>query len=342
MRVKNNYYKDKLRSLKEIFSNEKIELLYDVIVVGENSFPIIDDVIIAISPSKYTPKVQELLNVSSKLSSENFATDIQQTFGDEWETYNKILPEHKHEFYSYFDLVDLNDLKDKRVTDLGCGIGRWAHYVSPIAREMVLVDFSDAIFIARNNLRDNSNCIYIMSDILDLPFRENFSDYIYCLGVLHHLPVDCLDATRELSKYSNNLLIYLYYGLDNRPFYFRFFLWLVTLLRVLLSRIKSKFVRLILTEILMWSLYLPIISLGRVLSMVGIGRFIPLHEFYSGMSLLRVRQDVYDRFFTRIEQRVSIKQIRELNDTFNAVEISEKQPYWHFICRSKDNDLNFD
>ena len=333
--MKELYYKDKISSLSEIFGYEKIELVHDKIIIGEKVFPIIDDVIIALSPSKYTPKVKQLLNVSTKIQKKDFAEDIQETFGAEWEEYNEILPEHKLEFESYFDLIDLNDLKDKRVTDLGCGIGRWAHFVAPIAREIVLVDFSDAVFVARNNLRQNPNCIFIMSDILDLPFEEKFSDFIYCLGVLHHLPVDCLDATRKLSKYSNNLLIYLYYGLDNRAFYFRFVLNLVTLLRIVLSSIKSKILRSILTEVLMWSLYIPIIKFGRVLSKFGIGRFIPLHEFYSGMSLKRIRQDVYDRFFTRIEQRVTRLEIQSLEDTFNSVEISTKQPYWHFLCRNK-------
>jgi SAM-dependent methyltransferase len=333
--MKELYYKDKISSLSEIFGYEKIELLHDEIIIGDKVFPVIDDVIIALSPSKYTSKVKQLLNVSTKTQKKDFAEDIQETFGAEWEEYNEILPEHKLEFESYFDLIDLNNLKDKRVTDLGCGIGRWAHFVAPIAREMVLVDFSDAVFVARNNLRQNPNCIFIMSDILDLPFEEKFSDFIYCLGVLHHLPVDCLDATRKLSKYSNNLLIYLYYGLDNRAFYFRFVLNLVTLLRIVLSSIKSKILRSILTEVLMWSLYIPIIKFGRVLSKFGIGRFIPLHEFYSGMSLKRIRQDVYDRFFTRIEQRVTRLEIQSLEDTFNSVEISTKQPYWHFLCRCK-------
>ena len=37
---------------------------------------------------------------------------------------------------------------------------------------------------------------------------------------------------------------------------------------------------------------------------------IPLHENYAGKSLKRIQQDVYDRFFTRIEQRFSRKEKR--------------------------------
>ena len=50
-------------------------------------------------------------------------------------------------------------------------------------------------------------------------------------------------------------------------------------------------------------------------------------------SLKRIRQDVYDRFFTSIEQRVRRDQIMELKETFANIEISDQIPYWHFLCR---------
>ena len=74
------------------------------------------------------------------------AEDIQYTFGEEWKSYNEILPEHDSEFEKYFDLVKLNTLSDKRVCDMGCGIGRWAYYLSRYVKEIVLVAFSEAIF----------------------------------------------------------------------------------------------------------------------------------------------------------------------------------------------------
>jgi hypothetical protein len=45
----------------------------------------------------------------------------------------------------------------------------------------------------------------------------------------------------------------------------------------------------------------------------------------------RIQQDVYDRFFTRIEQRVSRAQINELRNDFTDVQISDALPYWHFL-----------
>ena len=60
---------------------------------------------------------------------------------------------------------------------------------------------------------------------------------------------------------------------------------------------------------------------------------IPLHENYAGKSLKRIQQDVYDRFFTRIEQRFSRKEIATLSDTYREIRFSEGPPYWHFYCK---------
>jgi hypothetical protein len=59
---------------------------------------------------------------------------------------------------------------------------------------------------------------------------------------------------------------------------------------------------------------------------------VPLYDFYAGKSRARIEQDVYDRFFTGIEQRVSRAEIQRLRDTFRTVTISSGLPYWHFLC----------
>ena len=82
-----------------------------------------------------------------------------------------------------------------------------------------------------------------------------------------------------------------------------------------------------LVEIILWTIYIPLIAVGHILSMVKLGAFVLLYEFYGGMSLRRIRQDVYDRFFTSIEQRVSPEDIYDLKDTFRHVEISQGEPY---------------
>lgn len=244
-----------------------------------------------------------------------------------------ILPEHEQEFKQYFDLIDINELRDARVCDIGCGIGRWSYFLKDKCRELILVDFSEAIFMARRNLKDASNVIFFMGEIKRLPFGKDFADFLFCLGVLHHLPTNAIDEVRELKKSAPTLLIYLYYALDNRPFYFRILLATATTLRKVVSKIRNPLFRTLFTWLAMCLFYFPLIWVGGILKPFKLSHYIPLYETYERKSLHRIRQDVYDRFFTRIEQRFTKKQILELKDTFSKVTISDHQPYWHFICQ---------
>lgn len=325
------YYSDKIESLKDIFGAKELTLVNDHLVVDEQSYPIVDDVIILLDPAQYSPALNIKFKTETQLP--DFAEDIQFTFGQEWKKYHEILPEHKNEFLQYFDLVDLSDLLNSRVCDLGCGIGRWSYFLKNKCRELVLLDFSEAIFVARRNLRAADNAIFFMGDIKRLPFRNDFANFLFCLGVLHHLPTNALDEVRYLKNYAPEMLIYLYYALDNRPLYFRPILIIVSMMRNLVSKNRNPLFRSFFTWLVAIGIYLPLIYLGKVLKPVGLSKYVPLYETYNGRSFKRICQDVYDRFFTRIEQRFSKKQISALEDTFSNVTVSNKLPYWHFICK---------
>jgi SAM-dependent methyltransferase len=329
------YYLNKIDSLKNIFGSNSVSLGKHYLAVNNKKFPIIDDVIILLEPALVPDAVKKRLSHSMKNNppASEIAEDIQFTFGAEWKKYHAILPEHQSEFQAYFDLVDIEGLKDLRVCDLGCGIGRWSHFLRNKCRELVLVDFSESIFIARKNLRESENVIFIMADIRSLPLKEKFADFLFCLGVLHHLPVNALHEVRRLKRYCSTALVYLYYSLDNRPFHFRILLSLITVIRRAVSRNRNEFFRTVFTYCVACFIYLPLIKIGEIFSLFKISHVIPIYDGYRNKSLLRIRQDVYDRFFTRIEQRFSRKDILSLKDTFENVTISEYWPYWHFLCK---------
>lgn len=329
------YYINKIDTLKDIFNTEEIELKDHTLGVKDHNYAIVNDVIILLDPSQYPPSLKKSLNTTvedSLTKCDNFDKDIQYTFGKEWEKFPEIFPEHQQEFYQYFDLVDLTGLEDSRVCDLGCGIGRWSYFLHQKCREMILIDFSEAIFVARENLAHADNIIFFMGDLQRLPFRNDFCDFLFSLGVLHHLPISALDAIRFLKKYSNRLLIYLYYALDNRPFYFRVFFYVVNFIRNLVSKIKNPLFRTFFSWFIGLFLYEPMILVGKALSPFGLSKHVPLYEIYHGKKLERIRQDVYDRFFTPIEQRFSQKEILNLKSEFSSIIISEQIPYWHFLC----------
>ncbi|MBT4043355.1 MAG: class I SAM-dependent methyltransferase, partial [Rhodospirillaceae bacterium] len=174
--------------------------------------------------------------------------------------------------------------------------------------------------------------LFFMADIKQLPFQEDFADLVYCIGVLHHLPTNALEEVRGLAKYAPQLLIYLYSSLDSYPLHFRVIFTMVNVLRRAVCNIRNGAFRWIFTWIAMFLLYLPMIGVGMLLRPIGLSGRVPLYDFYHDKSLERIRQDVYDRFFTRIEQRFSRAQIGTLKDTFRKITISDGLPVWHFLC----------
>jgi hypothetical protein len=66
----------------------------------------------------------------------------------------------------------------------------------------------------------------------------------------------------------------------------------------------------------------------------GLSRYVPLFEEHHWAGIEGMRHSVYDRFFTRIEQRVTRSQIAALRDTFGRVTLAEGQAYYHFLCEA--------
>jgi hypothetical protein len=154
------------------------------------------------------------------------------------------------------------------------------------------------------------------------------------LGVLHHLPEDCLDVVRGLKSFTPKLLVYLYYALDNKPFYYRILLKLYTPLRKITYHIQWEPFRIAFSWLALVTCYLPFIGFGYLLRPLGLSKYVPLFDEHHWAGIDGMRHSAYDRFFTQIEQRVSRKEIMSLNDTFDQIIISPDQAYWHFLCES--------
>ncbi len=336
-KMQKGYYADKADSLADLFGASHVEVSNDKLVVDGKIYPVIDEVIILLEPAQYPESLKARLTPGAGSSAvERYAPEIQLHYGKFWQEWSELLPYHEREFAEYFDLVDLTSLDGKRVCDLGCGMGRWSYMLLQRARvrEMVLVDFSEAIFTARRLLAGSANGLFFMGDITRLPFRPGCADFIMALGVLHHLPVDCLQVVRQLKQYAPRLLVYLYYALDNKPFYYRWLLKLYTPLRLRLWRVRSDRFRVAFSWFGLLFFYLPFIGLGYLLKPFGLAKYVPLFEEHHWAGLEGMRHSVYDRFFTHIEQRVTRAQIAGLRDVFSRVSIANGQAYWHFLCEA--------
>ena len=267
---------------------------------------------------------------------------ISVTFGKEWKKYNQILEEYSREFENYFDIVPIEFLEtDILVADIGCGNGRWSLEFLKRNKHafLVLIDISEAINIARENLRHYSDrVIFIKSDIMKLPIKYNSFDFLFSIGVIHHIPGKLINNLQYIVNFSDKSLIYLYYSLKNKNIIFRFIFFLVNPMRIVFSKITSNFLRIIITKIILYSVYMPIILFSKFLKKFNLNvSYIPLNYYTKIFCLRRIEQDVYDRFFTPIEKRISKEDIEKFSVINNFdISISNHPPFWHFfLSRNK-------
>jgi len=79
-----------------------------------------------------------------------------------------------------------------RILDAGCGGGftasLWTEPVWPAESELVAVDISDAVEVARERLRHVQRGHFVQADVLALPFPDASFDAAIAEGVLHHTP----------------------------------------------------------------------------------------------------------------------------------------------------------
>jgi len=76
------------------------------------------------------------------------------------------------------------ELAGKRVLDVGCGSGRFMDVLARAGAEIVGLDLSLAVDVAKQNLRSLPNCHFIQADALSPPFRPDTFDFAYSIGVL--------------------------------------------------------------------------------------------------------------------------------------------------------------
>ncbi len=72
--------------------------------------------------------------------------------------------------------------------DFGCGEGRFLYCAHRCGAEVVGMDLSEGVEVARANTADCPRVHIVQGDIYHPPLRSGVFDFAYSLGVLHHLP----------------------------------------------------------------------------------------------------------------------------------------------------------
>lgn len=84
--------------------------------------------------------------------------------------------------------LGVDALRGKLILDVGCGFGRHLYVASEAGAEVLGIDLSGGVDVARNNNRRHPRCHLVQANIYDRPVREERFDVAWSFGVLHHLP----------------------------------------------------------------------------------------------------------------------------------------------------------
>jgi len=140
------------------------------------------------------------------------------SFGYEWQRFPEMYAEWEKQFLDYMQPHNPEFFKDKKVLDAGCGNGRFAYYAGKYAREVWAIDLGPAVEVARTNTASLPNVHVVQADLHHPPFPPESFDFIYSIGVLHHLP-DPESAFQNLLRYlkpGGEIQIYLYWQPERR------------------------------------------------------------------------------------------------------------------------------
>ena len=199
------------------------------------------------------------------------------SFGYEWRHFSDFRRlEGEANFRWYFASYPLESLQSKVLLDVGCGKGRHLFFAAQHARKVIGVDLSPAV------------------------------DAVYSLGVLHHLP-EPEAGFREILRYGRpraDVLVYLYWSLNDEPRWKKHLLSLVAMVRRVMTRVPFPLLR-----AFSWCVAvgceLCFVAPYRVLRNTYWKKFaetLPL-KLYADFPFRLLYQDQFDRFSAPIENR---------------------------------------
>lgn len=262
-----------------------------------------------------------------------------ESFGNEWTKFNHFSTQDiATAGAEYFDIVTHQMLNaTSTVLDVGCGTGRWSMYVANRAKFIEATDPSDAVLSAQKLTQAQCTNIRVTQASADaIPFANNSFDFVFSLGVLHHIPNTQQAIIDAVSKLKPNgwFLVYLYYSLDNRGVGYKALFYASNLLRLIINKLPSA-LKLIVCDAISIVVYMPLVLLARTLVKIGltsIAKKLPLY-YYIDKNFYIIRNDALDRFGTPLEQRFSKTEIETMLHNAGLTEImfSSNQPYWHAV-----------
>ena len=257
-------------------------------------------------------------------------------FGEEWERFDNIREDRKRLkkiFDAYFRLLPKKLIDKKKICiDIGSGSGRWASFLVKKVKQIYLLEPSiKALDVSKKRFKNDKNIVYLNKEIKNFKKKNNYFDFAYSLGVLHHTnyPKKAFQIINKKLKRNAPFLVYLYHNFEDNSFIYKLIWKLSDILRKFISH-RNFLTKLIICEIIACIIYYPLSKMSLLMKKLNIPiKNFPLN-YYHDKSFYVMRNDALDRFGTKYEKRYSRKDITKLfKDTgFKNIKISDKSPYW--------------
>ena len=292
--------------------------------------------------------VQKLVTADAEINSfilpdeKNLDKKTVDSFGDEWSSFHSFDDAEIEKLGDeYFDIVKENQLnKNSLVLDVGCGSGRWSKYVASKAKFVEAVDPSNAVYVASKLTSNLSNVRVTQAGVSNIPFANDSFDFVFSLGVLHHIPntQQAMQSCVEKLKSGGYFLVYLYYRFDNKSVLFKLLFAFSNVFRLVISKMPHGLKKIV-CNLIAAVVYFPLAKISSLVKNIfgeKMQQKIPLF-YYANKSFYIMQNDALDRFGTPLEQRFTKKEIEKMMIDCGLTEIvfSAQTPYWHAIGKKK-------
>jgi SAM-dependent methyltransferase len=278
---------------------------------------------------------------------QNLDQRVIDSFGHEWSSFDYSAPQNSDaldlQFAAYCAPLDLSEFDPATsvAADFGAGSGRWSARLLLYFSKVYALEPSDgANRVLLKKFEHEPRIIVLKETVGRNSIAEASLDLGMSLGVLHHIPDTGL-AIRDISKKikpGGFFLCYLYYKLEDKPYYYRFVFKIVDLCRKIISKLPQAIKRIV-SSIIAVLVYWPFSRVSKILGKLGVNTSnIPLHH-YAEMPFVMLANDALDRFGTSLEQRFNKAEITEMlgkaDFDLGTLVFSDEEPCWTFAVQKK-------